>query len=298
MSTPLRRALTCAVACVLLGGCTVAVPLPPKALEMNRLGAAALGAGDLPTAEARLSLAIEYSPKFTEAWVNLGLLELRRDNVALARKHLTHARSLNPDLPTPHHAIGLLEERMGRAKQAEAAYRAALEVNPGFGPARANLGRMLFHEARYDESREQFLRLTEVAPEVLEGWLGLAESFLRLGREGDSDLATTRARRRFGDRPELVVLVARQMLRRGAFGEAEAMMSPLTAQDDPRWSATAWSWVAVARLGQGHVDGATLAAREALAENPADPVAAFVLQRIAAAGPLIASVAAADPSAQ
>jgi tetratricopeptide (TPR) repeat protein len=288
-----RGALTLLTLCLV--GCTVAVPLPPKALELNRLGAAALGAGDLPTAEARLALAIEYSPKFTEAWVNLGLLELRRGNLVLARKHLAHALSLNPDLPAPHHALGLLEEQMNRPKKAEARYRAALDVNPGFAPARANLGRMLFRSGRFDESREQFLRLTEVAPEALDGWLGLVESLLRLGREGDSDVATTRARRRFGDRPELVMLVARQMLRRGAFAEAEAMVSPLTAQDDPRWSAAAWSWVAVARLGLGHVDGAASAAHEALAEDPSDAVARFVLLRIdSTSDPVVQTVAGAE----
>jgi tetratricopeptide (TPR) repeat protein len=269
----------------LLAGCTVAVPLPPKALEMNRLGAAALGAGDLATAEARLALAIEYSPKFTEAWVNLGLLELRRGDLAQARKDLTHARSLNPDLPTPHHALGLLDEQTSRPKQAEANYRAALAVNPGFAPARANLGRMLFASGRYDEAREQFLRLTEVAPDALEGWLGLVESFVRLGRERDADIATGRARRRFGNRSEVVMLVARQLLRRGAFGEAEAILSPLTAEDDPVRSATAWAWVAVARLGLGHMDDAASAAHEALEEQATDPVARFVLLQIASRDP-------------
>jgi tetratricopeptide (TPR) repeat protein len=279
-----RRWLTQAarVTLVLLAaGCTVPVPLPPKALEMNRLGAAALGAGDLQTAEARLAIALEYSPKFTEAWVNLGLLELRRGNLNAARKDLTHARSLNPDLPSPHHAIGLLEERMARPKQAAASYRAALEVNPGFAPSRANLGRLLFGSARYDDAREQFLRLTEVAPESLEGWLGLAESLLRLGRERDSDLTVGRARRRFGDRPELVLLIARQLLRRRAFADAEALLAPLTAEGDLPRSAAAWSWVAVARLGAGHVDGAVGAAKESLAADPSNPVARYVLAQVA-----------------
>jgi len=266
---------------LVLAGCTVAVPLPPKALELNRLGAAALGAGDLATAEARLALAIEYSPKFTEAWVNLGLLELRRGDLAQARKDLTHARTLNPDLPTPHHALGLLDEQTSRPKQAEANYRAALAVNPGFAPARANLGRMLFASGLYDEAREQFLRLTEVAPDALEGWLGLVESFVRLGRERDADIATGRARARFGNRPDIVMLVARQLLRRGAFEEAEGTLAPLTAAADPARSATAWAWVAVARLGLGRPDAAEVAAREALAANAAEPVAQFVLAQIA-----------------
>src|SRR6476659_10145728 len=68
-------------------GCASVPPLPPRAIELNRHGAAALAAGDLSAAEARLSVAIEYSPRFTEAWVNLGDVELRRGNLQRARKH-------------------------------------------------------------------------------------------------------------------------------------------------------------------------------------------------------------------
>src|SRR5687768_825498 len=120
-------------------GCASIPPLPPKALELNRDGAAALAAGDLATAEARFAVAIEYSPRFTEAWVNLGYVELRRGNLERARKHFVKARDLNPDLPAPHHALGLLADRRDIAKEAEGHYRQALKVDPGFVPARVNL---------------------------------------------------------------------------------------------------------------------------------------------------------------
>jgi tetratricopeptide (TPR) repeat protein len=270
-----RRVVACLVLSAALG-CSNAVPLPPRALELNRLGAAALGAGDLETAEVRLALALEYSPKFTEAWVNLGLVELRAGNIKAARKDLTHARSLNEDLPAPHHALGLLEEEQGRMDQAEKHYRAALRVDPGFAASRVNLARMLFAQGRVDESREQFERLTEVAPDAIDGWVGLVEAFLRLGRESDADHVTGRARARFGDRPELVLLVARQLLRRGAFAEVAPLLAPLTALDGPR-AATAWAWIAVARLGAGDRQSARDAALEALGRSPRDPVATYVL---------------------
>ena len=88
------------LACLVgLAGCASVPPLPPKALELNRDGAAALAAGDLATAEARLALAIEYNPRFTEAWVNLGFVELRRGNLDRAQQDFGKARDLNPDLP-------------------------------------------------------------------------------------------------------------------------------------------------------------------------------------------------------
>jgi tetratricopeptide (TPR) repeat protein len=277
-----RLAVVCFLAVTLGVGCAAEMPLPPKALELNRNGAAALAAGDLETAEARLALAVEYSPRFTEAWVNLGLLELRRGHLEKAQKDLRKAVDLNPDLASPHHGLGLLAEKRGRIDEAEGHYRAALKVDPGFAPARANLGRRLFERAQWEAAREQFLRLTEVAPESLEGVLGLIESLLRLEREGEADEVLGRARASFGDRGELVLLVARQLLRRGAFAEAEAILAPLTSDDDRSRRGVAWSFIAVARLADEKRDLALAAARESTAIDPRDPVAAYVVQAVSA----------------
>jgi thioredoxin-like negative regulator of GroEL len=114
---------------------------------------------------------------------------------------------------------------------------------------------------------------------VLDGWLGLVESLERLGRERDGDLTLDRARRLFGGRPEIVLLVAKQLLRRGAFDEAEAILAPLTSQEDPKRSAVAWAWVGVARLGGGKAELAANAAEEALLADPSEPIARFVLDR-------------------
>jgi tetratricopeptide (TPR) repeat protein len=247
-----------------LVGCKPPTPLPPKAVELNELGARAFSLGDLETAQVRFALAIEYHLRFTEAWVNLGLVELDRGNFVKAKKDFEKARDLNRDLPAPHHALGLLADRLGQAQVAANHYRAALKVDPGFAPARANLGRLEFRLGEFDEAREQFERLTEVAPDSTEGWVGLTECLLRLGREDQADHALATARARLGDGPELVMLVARQFLRRGAFEAAEEALAPLTGHADSHRQAAAWSWIAVARLGEGRLDEAVQAASEAL----------------------------------
>jgi tetratricopeptide (TPR) repeat protein len=257
--------------------CKAPVPLPPQAVELNRLGAVAFSAGDTETAEVRFALAIEYHPCFTEAWVNLGLVEMSRGNFVLAKKDFEKARDLNENMPAPHHALGLLADRKGLGPIAEHHYKAALKVDPGFAPARANLGRLYFQRGAYDDAREQYERLTEVAPEAIEGWTGLTESFLRLSREDDADAALGRARARLGDVPELVFLVARQLLRRGAFERAEETLAPLTGYADARRQCAAWAWIAIARLGEGKPAGAVLAANEALLADADDPLARYAM---------------------
>jgi tetratricopeptide (TPR) repeat protein len=261
-------------------GCAHPAPLPAKAIDLNRDGAAAIAAGDFEKAEARVALALEYNPRFTESWVNLGLVDMNRGNFERARRDFVKARDLNPDLAAPHHALGLLADRQGRGPDAEIHYRAALKVDPGFAPARINLSRLLFARDALEEAREQFLRVTEVAPEFVEGWAGLCETLLRLQRVPEARQALERARERFGSNPLLEVLEARLLLRQNAFAQAGERLEPVSRLSDRQLSMTALSWLAIARLGEGDMEGAADAAERALSLDADDAVARYALRRV------------------
>jgi tetratricopeptide (TPR) repeat protein len=263
-----------------LAACAHSAPLPAKAIELNRDGAAAMAAGDLEKAEARIALALEYNPHFTEAWVNLGLIEMSRGNFERGHRDFIKARDLNPDLPAPHHSLGLLADHEGHVADAERYYRAALKVDPGFAPARINLARRLFGRGSLEEAREQFLRVTQVAPDFVEGWAGLCESLLRLQRAGEAEEVLARARERFGAHPSVELLEARFLLRRNAFAEAEKRLVPLSRLPDPRQASAALSWLAIARLGEGDVASAIGAAERAISLDPDDGVARYAWQAV------------------
>jgi tetratricopeptide (TPR) repeat protein len=256
--------------------CSGTAPLAPKAVALNQAGTEALAQGNLEIAEARFALALEFHPRFVEALTNLGTVEMQRGNLARAKLLLERARRINADLAQPHHALGVVAERERRPDIASDHYREALRVNPGFGPSRANLGRMLFAAARYDEAREQFTRLVEVEPSLLAGRTGLAETLLQLGREAESDAVVDRARADFGEPPEIVVLEARRLLRRGSIAEAESLFLPLVEGHDDIARA-AWSWIAAGRLAAGDRSGALEAAEKALLLDRNDAVATFVV---------------------
>ena len=257
-------------------GCTRAAPLPPRAAELNRAGIEALSSGDLETADARFALALEYSPRFVEALTNQALVEMQRGNFARARHLLERARRLNPDVAQPHHAFGVLAERQHRPDLASEHYAEALRVDPGFAPARLNLGRLLFAAGMVEHARSQFKRLVEVAPGDALGWAGYVESLLRLGRTAEAEAALGRALERFPEQPEIEVLAARSLIRRGAYDRALKKLVPLTrARDDMAVAALGWS--AVAELAMGRSQPAAAAARRALALSPHDSVATYVL---------------------
>jgi tetratricopeptide (TPR) repeat protein len=264
---------------VVLPACAGQAPLPSHALELNLAGAEALAQGDLETADARLSVALEYSPHFVEALVNLALVDLQRGNFTRARTLLQRARRLNADVAQVHHALGVLSERERRPDLASQHYRDALAVDPGFFAARANLGRLLFDAGFFEEARLTFKKLVEVAPAAAAGHSGLAEALIRLGRVVEADAVIAEAARRFPDDAALVVLRARALLRQGDSDGARSLLLPLSERRD-EFSARALAWLSAVELARGEPALAAVAARRALRLDPDDGLARHLLSRV------------------
>jgi len=259
-----------------LAGCSAGVPLPPQAQALNNAGIEALARGDLETADARFSVALEYSPRFVDALVNLGLVELERGNFERARTSFERARRLNPDVAQPHHALGVLAERTARPDHASLHYYEALRVDPGFAPARANLARLLFASGQIEEALVQYQRLIEVAPNDAAACAGLIETLLRLGRHTEADQALAAASTHFTDAPELALLTARKELRLGRFDAACERLLPLATRRDDL-GAAALGWLATAELARGRPHYAVSAATTALGLVPESSVATYAL---------------------
>lgn len=274
--------LACLAGLLLAAGCASVPPLPPRADALNTEGAEALAGGDLAAAEVRLDLALAYAPRFTEAWVNRGLVELGRGNLDQAHARFAKARSLNPDLPTPHHGLGLVLERRGKVDAAEKHYRAALKVDPGFVASRWNLARLLYARGAFHEAHGEFARLVALEPGAVEGHEGLVACLLKLDRDVEAEGALARARAAFGDdAPGLRLLVGRVLLRQGAHEEAERVLAAVTSAPDASRAGAAWAWIAVSRLAREDRRGAGRAAREALAVDDRDDVAGWVVRSLA-----------------
>ena len=261
---------------ILCFGCVGTAPLPPKALDLNRAGVDALAAGDLETADARFSLALEYNPNFVDALTNQGLVELQRGNFERARQLFTRARRLNPDVAQPHHALGVLEERERRPDLASRDYYEALRVDPGFAPSRANLAHLLYDGGLYEDALVQFKRLIEIAPDVADAQAGLAATLLHLERVDEAAAVINDALGAAPDAPELIIVAARLELRRGEFEAAIARLTPLTSERSDL-AVHALAWLAAAQLSAGRPRAALAAAERAIALAPDDALASYAL---------------------
>jgi tetratricopeptide (TPR) repeat protein len=265
-----------AVLLLSLWACSTQVQLPPKAVELNTLGAEALEEGDLEAAGARLNLAIEYNPEFVEALTNLGLVELQRGNLTRARQLFERSKRLNADLAQTHHALGVLAQREYKRDEAQTHYQTALSVDPGFIPARANLAGLFVEAGLFEDALVQYRRLAELEPRNVLGHRGLAEALLGLRRYPEAESVVTRALCDFPGDPSLEISLARLRLHTGDVADATNLLEPIAAGADDH-AASALAWLSVALLTSGDFSTAASAAQRALSLVPDHPLASYAL---------------------
>jgi tetratricopeptide (TPR) repeat protein len=245
-------------------------------VELNARGAEALAQGDLETAGARLSVALEYNPEFVDALSNLGLVEMQRGNFDRAQQLFERVLRLNADIAQAHHGLGVLAERKHAAKRAAAYYRAALRIDPGFAPARANLGRLLLRSGDANAALLEFQRLIEVEPGTAAGYLGVTECLLALDRTREARSSVAQATDQFPKDRGLTLLRARIAVREGDLIAARAELEPLVKAGDA-YSVEALGWLSLLHLVTGDSESAVAAAKQALAWDPQQALPTYAL---------------------
>jgi tetratricopeptide (TPR) repeat protein len=79
-----------------------ALQVPAKARKEYEKGSELLEKGNLPEAEKSLRKAIDMYPKFAEAWLRLGDLEIRRKNLEGASADYQEAINADPNFTLPY----------------------------------------------------------------------------------------------------------------------------------------------------------------------------------------------------
>ncbi len=148
--------------------------VPPQAVENTAFCSQYVTEGKLDEAEARAKLAIEFSPKYAEAWNCRGLVEYHRGHLDLAVEYIKRAISYRDDFAEALNNLGaiLMNERREYGA-AEGLFRDALQVDPGYVSARVNLGLCLLYEGKDAEARDHYLRCLELEPKACDCRMGL-----------------------------------------------------------------------------------------------------------------------------
>jgi type IV pilus assembly protein PilF len=88
--------------------------------------------------------------------VTLGLGYLQESNLPIAKEKLDKARSEDPDLPELHGAMALMDARLGREKDADKEFRAALKIDPHDPSMLNNYAVFLCSHGKPDEGVRNF----------------------------------------------------------------------------------------------------------------------------------------------
>lgn len=126
-------------------------------------------------ARAEYERAITLDPKMSEAYLNLGILLTDKDPKA-AVAPLRRAVDLLPSQSRPRFLLGVALERSDDVAGAAESYEAALRLDPRDPEADAHLGNLYLALKRYPEAEAKFRAALELEPKSPVALLGLAKA--------------------------------------------------------------------------------------------------------------------------
>ncbi len=143
------------------------------------LGTLCQEAGDFDAAHRHYRAALQTDPDCAPAWNNLGTWHQERGERAAAADCYRRALALDSEGGFIHHAeahnnLGTLLAEEDRLVEAEASYRAALNVRPEFAEAHKNRGAVLQALGRHDEALSSFREALRLRPDFAEAAYKLA----------------------------------------------------------------------------------------------------------------------------
>ncbi len=186
------------------------------------------------------------------------------------------------DMPGPNLNLAVLHALTGRPAEAEAAYRAALKIDPDFTPARANLAVFLAERGRADEAERLLREGLAREPRIGELHYSLGLLLAERQRLAEAADALDQAARLLPQRPRVHynLGLARQQL--GQPKPAEAALRK-ARELDPGDAAIAYA-LAVLYAQQGRRADALREAEALQQLQPGDAQVAQLVQRLRAAG--------------
>lgn len=248
-------------------------PEQAAVLQLIRDGRDAMQRGDLLEAETQFKKATSAAPTFSDAYLGLGLVQLRRGESDDSIRSLQHATELNPKLPGAHLFLGIGEYQTGQIEPAAAALKAELALRPANTEALMWLGVIELGAGRPEEATaplDQAAVLNPKDPQTLyyraRAHMLVAEKVYRELSQLDPDSA----------------LVHRGMAESfDVAGQPEKAIAEyeLAIKKDPR-NSDLYDALADANQRVSRVDAAKLAFQKELELNPHSALALYNLGRI------------------
>jgi TolB-like protein/DNA-binding SARP family transcriptional activator len=170
----------------------------PEAFELYVKGAQAryrmTGPRDFAKAVNYFTGAIVQDSTYAPAYAGLAFIYAVTGDEARARQFADTALALDPTLAEAHMVLGMVRHFSDWDwAGAEAAFREAIRLNPGFAEAHHELSMLLMRRQRFDEALREAQRALYLAPMSARFELGAAEVYLSSGRYDEALEAADKA---------------------------------------------------------------------------------------------------------
>lgn len=160
-----------------------AVEMDPTSTEAHTSLAIAMHQGRERAAETEFEKAIELNPSYATAHHYLGILFLHTGRREVALEEALTAQKLDPLSPQIATFAGIVYDTLGSYDQAKSQHLRALELQPDFLPAIANLASSYWHERKFDDAERLTETYVKASNDELASKLALAANYALAGKE-------------------------------------------------------------------------------------------------------------------
>src|SRR6266702_2293764 len=101
-----------------------------QVMHLLQLGSEAMHRGNVAEAEIDFKQAVAAAPELADAYLGLGLTQLRQAKLDDAAKSLEQAAKLNPQLTGAHMFLGIAKFQMNKLDEAVASLHAEVALQP------------------------------------------------------------------------------------------------------------------------------------------------------------------------
>lgn len=204
----------------------------PTARAKFEAGVAHLDAGavEYDAAITAFRAAIALEPKLWEAWLDIGVIELRRARLGEAAKALEKSLEIYAS-PEALDALGAVYLRQGKAGRAVSLYERALAKEPGNVRVRNALAAALRHADRLDDAEAECRAILGEHAFDPSAYATLGAIMIDRGQLDLAELLLNKGLSRHADHPLLVTNLGLVALRRGDDQTALALFDKASAAD-------------------------------------------------------------------
>jgi Flp pilus assembly protein TadD len=209
-SSPLRRAILCALGVICLGACLAVTRVQLRSwrngetlfrhavavtrdnyIALNGLGGAVDRLGRHDEALDLYSQSVALNPHYPEGQYNLGTSLMDHGRLNDAVTHLSLAVAGNPRYAQAQNNLGKAYLKLGDLDQAVTHLSRAVALSPDYPEAHYNLGTLLLMQSKLADSVAEFSIALRLKPAYAEAHSNLGIALMQLGRpaEGAAQLA-------------------------------------------------------------------------------------------------------------